>query len=67
MQQKFQSAYDQASERADKLENTAFEHLSEQAQKRSDRFLSELKSQTANLEQELTNKFTAASESITNK
>ena len=67
IQQKFQSAYDQASERADKLENTAFEHLSEQAQKRSDKFLFELKTQTESLENELSTRFMTASESITNK
>ena len=64
IRQRIQSAYDEASKQADSLENTAFEHLSEQAQRRSDAYMKELRELTDALQKELENQFGAASAKI---
>ena len=53
IKQSIQEAYNQAAASAEKLENTAFTHLSEQAQQRTDQYLKELGEQTAALQNEL--------------
>lgn len=48
-----QAVYDDATRRAESLEDVAFEHLSKQAQARSDKYLSEMKEQFESLESKL--------------
>ena len=67
IKQNIQAVYDQAAERAEKLENTAFEHLSQQAQARSDQYLGELKNQPESLQNELQNQFNIASNKISER
>ena len=67
IKQSIQEAYNQAAESAEKLENTAFAHLSEQAQERTDKYLKELGSQTASLQSELEKQTLAIRNDITNR
>lgn len=67
IRQEFQNAYDEAASRAENLENIAFEHLSEQAKNRSDKFLEQVKSQSQSLQQTLENNVATVSAGITQK
>ena len=67
IKQEFQNAYNEAASRADNLENTAFEHLSQQAQERSDNYIKKLNEQTQNLENKLAAAFEQKSNTITTK
>ena len=67
IRQNIQDAYNQATANAEKLENTAFAHLSQQAQERSDKYLKELNDQTANLQEQLEKKTLEIRNDITNR
>lgn len=67
IKQSIQEAYNQAAESAEKLENTAFTHLSEQAQQRTDQYLKVLGEQTAALQKELEKQTLAIRNDITNR
>lgn len=67
IKQNIQNVYNEAADKAEKLENTAFAHLSEKAQARSEQYMKELKDQTASLQAELTNQFNTASSNIASR
>ena len=67
IRQSIQEAYNHAASSAEKLENTAFVHLSEQAQQRTDQYLKELGAQTASLQAELEKQTMAIRNDITNR
>ncbi|MBR5401379.1 MAG: hypothetical protein IK102_06135 [Treponema sp.] len=57
IKQKIQEAYNEAAVKAETLENTAFEHLSEQATERSEKYISELKQQNEQLDSQIKQSF----------
>ncbi len=57
IKQQIQEAYNQAAAKAENLENTAFDHLSQQATERSERYISELKAQNDELDTKITQTF----------
>ena len=57
IKQQIQEAYNQAAAKAESLENTAFDHLSQQATERSEKYISELKTQNAELDAKITKSF----------
>ena len=57
IKQQIQDAYNQAAAKAESLENTAFEHLSEQATERSQQYIQEIKKQNAQLDAQITKSF----------
>ena len=57
IRQQIQEAYNQAAAKAESLENTAFEHLSEQATERSQQYIAELKEQNAQLDSKISHEF----------
>lgn len=62
-----QQVYNEASVRADKLENTAFTHLSEKAQERADNYLQQLNDQTADLQNALQSTFATLTQDMQNR
>ena len=63
--QSIQSAYNEATTKAETLENTAFEHLSQNAEQRSNEYQKQLLDQTKVLENALNTKFNDVSEKST--
>ena len=57
IKQQIQEAYNQAAAKAESLENTAFEHLSQQATERSQQYIDEIKNQNAQLDSQITKSF----------
>ena len=57
IKQQIQDAYNNAAAKAESLENTAFDHLSQQATERSEKYISELKSQNEQLDAQITKSF----------
>ena len=57
IRQQIQDAYNDAAVKAESLENTAFDHLSQQATERSEKYINELKTQNAQLESKISQSF----------
>lgn len=57
IKQQIQEAYNEAAAKAESLEDTAFTHLSQQATERSEKYISELKTQNAQLDSKITQSF----------
>ena len=57
IKQQIQDAYNQAAAKAESLENTAFDHLSQQATERSQQYIAELKAQNEQLDSKMTQSF----------
>ena len=57
IKQQIQEAYNEAAAKAESLENTAFEHLSQQATERSQQYIDEIKNQNAQLDAQITKSF----------
>ena len=66
IKQQIQEAYNEASAKAETLENTAFEHLSQQATERSQKYISEIKTQNAQLDAQITKSFKESETKLVN-